>query len=121
MESDDLIPGSDVNNHSDDVFNKEKGLIEKYSVIAFLCLILAVIFISFDIRLIAGFLVISGAALFVMISRKYSALIRTVKESFVDASSSNVKKDDVMADFGTLGLWLWNDGAWTQISAGNPE
>jgi len=99
MESDDLIPGSDVNNHSDDVFNKEKGLIEKYSVIAFLCLILAVIFISFDIRLIAGFLVISGAALFVMISRKYSALIRTVKESFVDASSSNVKKDDVMADF----------------------
>ena len=99
MESDDLIPGNGENHHSDDVFNKEKGLIEKYSVIAFLCLILAVIFISFDLRLIAGFLVISGAALFVMITRKSAALIKTVKDSFVDASSSNVKKDDVMADF----------------------
>jgi len=99
MESDDLIPGNGDNNHSDDAFNKKKGLIEKYSIIAILCLILAVIFISFNLRLIAGILVISGAALFVMITRKSTDLIKTVKESFVDASSSNEKKDDVMAEF----------------------
>jgi CheY-like chemotaxis protein len=99
MESDDIIPGNGNNNHSDDVFNKKKGLIEKYSIIAIMCLILAVIFISFNLRLIAGILVISGAALFVMITRKSTDLIKTVKESLVDASSSNEKKDDVVAEF----------------------
>ena len=29
--------------------------------------------------------------------------------------------DEVLADFGSLGLWLWNAGAWSQISALNPE
>jgi len=29
--------------------------------------------------------------------------------------------DEVMGDFDTLGLWLWNAGAWSQISALNPE
>ncbi len=27
--------------------------------------------------------------------------------------------DGVLADFGTLGLWLWNGGAWSQISVHN--
>jgi len=99
MESDDLIPMNDDNHPSDDVFNKRKRLIEKYSIVAILCLILAVIFISFELRLIAGILVIAGASLFVLVTRKSALLINTVKESFFDASSSNVKKDDVMADF----------------------
>jgi hypothetical protein len=29
--------------------------------------------------------------------------------------------DEIMADFGALGLWLWNGGAWTQVSPLNPE
>ncbi len=99
MESDDLTPGNDDNHPSDDIFNEKKGLIEKYSIVAILCLILAVIFISFELRLIAGILVIAGASLFVLVTRKSAGLINTVKESFIDASSSNVKKDDVMADF----------------------
>jgi signal transduction histidine kinase len=64
-----------------------------------LCLVLAVIFISFNLRLIAGFLVISGAALFLMITRNTSRLFKTVKDSFLDATSSNEKKDDVISDF----------------------
>jgi CheY-like chemotaxis protein len=99
MESDDLIPGNGDNHPSDGGFNKKKGLIEKYSIVGILCLILAVIFISFELRLIAGILVIAGASLFIMVTRKSAGLINTVKESFIDASSSNVKKDDVMADF----------------------
>jgi CheY-like chemotaxis protein len=99
MESDDLTPGNGDNHPSDDIFNKKKGLIEKYSIVGILCLILAVIFISFELRLIAGIFVIAGASLFLMVSRKSAGLINTVKESFIDASSSNVKKDDVMADF----------------------
>jgi CheY-like chemotaxis protein len=98
-ESDDFVHRNIGNQYSDEVFDKKKNLIETYSIIAILCLILAVIFISFDLRLIAGVLVIAGAALFLMISRKTTDLIRTVKDSFLDASSSNEKKDDVITDF----------------------
>jgi len=99
MESDDLVSVNTENNYSDEIFRKKKASIETYSIIASICLILAVIFISFNLRLIAGLLVISGAALFIMITRKANDLIRTVKESFRDASSSNEKKDDVITDF----------------------
>ena len=29
--------------------------------------------------------------------------------------------DEAAVDFGTNGAWLWNAGAWTQLTAGNPE
>jgi len=99
MESDDPVYMNTENQHSDEIFSKKKSSIETYSIISLICLILAVIFISFNLRLLAGFLVITGAAIFVMIIRKANDLIKTVKESFKDASSSNEKKDDVMADF----------------------
>ena len=28
---------------------------------------------------------------------------------------------ELMVDFGTLGLWVYNGGAWTQVSAVNPD
>jgi CheY-like chemotaxis protein len=99
MESDDYVHRNIGNQYSDEVFNRKKNLIETYSLVAILCLILSVIFISFDLRLIAGILIIAGAVLFLTITRKTSDLIRTVKESFLDASSSNEKKDDVITDF----------------------
>jgi CheY-like chemotaxis protein len=99
MESDDYVSVNTENQYSDEIFNKKKSSIETYSIVSLICLILAVILISFDLRLIAGFLVITGAAIFVLIIRKANDLIRTVKESFTDASSSNEKKDDVITDF----------------------
>ena len=30
-------------------------------------------------------------------------------------------QDEVAADFGALGLWLWDSGAWAQISGVNAE
>jgi CheY-like chemotaxis protein len=99
MESDDYEHGETGNQYSDEIFNKKKNLIETYSISAVLCLIFSVIFISFDLRLIAGLLVISGALLFLMVTRKTSGLIKEAKESFLDASFSNEKKDDVISDF----------------------
>lgn len=99
MKSDDLVPGNTDNQDSNEVFNKKKSLIELYTIISLISLILAVIFITFDLRLPAGFLVITGAALFIMIIRKSNDLIKTVKESYKDASSSNAKKDDVITVF----------------------
>jgi CheY-like chemotaxis protein len=99
MESDENVQGKTGNQYSDEIFIKKKNLIETYSIVALLCLILSIIFISFNLRLIAGVLVISGAALFIMITRKTSVLIKSAKESFLDASSSIEKKDDVISDF----------------------
>lgn len=98
-ESDDNVYGKTGNQFSDEIFNKKKNLIETYSIVALLCLIFSIIFIAFDLRLIAGLLVISGAALFLMVTRKTSNLIKEAKESFLDASFSNEKKDDVISDF----------------------
>jgi CheY-like chemotaxis protein len=99
IESDDEVHVDTGKQYSDEVLNKKKNLTETYSFVAILCLILAVIFISFGLRLIAGLLVISGAALFLTITRRTSYLIKEVKESFLDASSSSKKKDDVITDF----------------------
>lgn len=30
-------------------------------------------------------------------------------------------KGEIVADFGTLGLWLWDTDVWTQLSGQNPE
>ncbi len=99
MESDDYVPVNTGNRYSEEIFGKKKNLIEVYSIISLICLILSVIFISFDLRLPAGFLVISGAALFIMIIRKSNELISVVKDSIRDVSSSSEKKDDVITDF----------------------
>lgn len=99
MESDDYAPVNTDDRYSEEVFGKKKNLIEVYSIIALICLLLSVIFITFDLRLPAGFLVISGAAMFIMIIRKSNELIRNIKESFKDVSSSSEKKDDVITDF----------------------
>jgi hypothetical protein len=29
--------------------------------------------------------------------------------------------DEIIGDFSTLGLWLWDSGVWTQLSASNPD
>jgi CheY-like chemotaxis protein len=88
-----------MNKYSDEALERRRKIIETYSIITLLCLILAVILISFDLKLIAGCLVLVGASMFVLIIRKASFLIKTVKESFIDASSSNGKKDDIITDF----------------------
>jgi signal transduction histidine kinase len=85
--------------YPDRTFDRKKKQIENWSVISLICLILAVIFISFDLRLLSGCFVIGGASLFILIIRNYSSLIKSIKGSFNDASASNEKKDDVISDF----------------------
>lgn len=29
--------------------------------------------------------------------------------------------DEAAVDFGSLGAWMWNAGAWTQLTASDPE
>jgi CheY-like chemotaxis protein len=80
-------------------FDKWRREIEKYSIIALFALIAAVIFLSFGLKLIAGVLVIVGAAMGVAINKKVSLLNNRIKESLNAVTSSNEKKDDVIIDF----------------------
>lgn len=87
------------NQHHEDIFNKKKKMIETYSIISVLCLIIAIILISFNLRLFAGCFVIGGAAIFINILRKFFDFISYEKELFLDASESNRQKENVIADF----------------------
>ena len=81
------------------VFESDRKKIERYSILAMLCLIAAVILISFNIRLVSGSLVIIAAATGVLIIRKANSLLSIARESLKEASSSSEKKDDVITDF----------------------
>jgi CheY-like chemotaxis protein len=73
--------------------------IERYSIIILLCLIIAVLLISFDQRLFAGCIIIVAACLGVVAIRKASALIKENKESLISINSLNESKDQVIKDF----------------------
>lgn len=76
----------------------ENRTVGNYFVIALLIMILAVILISFNLRLIAGILIISAASLLVINSRKTNNLINSVRDSCNDTNSSVDRKDEIIAD-----------------------
>lgn len=99
MEPGNYVQRNTGERYSDEIFEKKKRVTDNYSIIALLCMILAVIFISFSFRLVSGSLIITAAALLIMNTRKTSELINHVRESFFDASSSVSSKDDVISGF----------------------
>jgi CheY-like chemotaxis protein len=90
---------SGLNKSSEESVEKKRKIIETYSIVALLCLISAVLLISFDLKLPAGCMVIAGASFGVIIVRKAWALNKSFKESLKEFSSLNEKKDDVIIDF----------------------
>ena len=80
-------------------FEKERKMIERFSLLTLFFLIAAVILISFDIRLIAGCFVIIACATGIIVIRRAFELLRKVGESLNEASVSSEKKDDVITDF----------------------
>lgn len=99
MEQHDYFPRDKGNNQYVSDMMKRIELTERYVILSILCLIISVILIAFNVRLIAGFLVICGAALFVLIHRKSKELISDLSESSQEAATSNDKKDNVITDF----------------------
>ncbi len=87
------------NLYSGEEFARKRNLIEIYSIVSLICLILSIVLLSFGVRLLSGILIISGATLVILISRKTGSLLRTVRESMEEASTSNEKKEDVIAGF----------------------
>lgn len=87
------------NQDSGKTFESKRRSIEQYSFISVICLILAVLFISFNLRLLSGCMVIAGASIYILVIRKVFELIRSFRTSLTDASTSVGKKDDVISDF----------------------
>ena len=85
--------------YSREEFTRRKNLIEVYSIISLICLILSIVLLSFGARLLSGILIISGATLVILVSRKSGALFRAIRESMEEASSSSEKKEDVISGF----------------------
>jgi CheY-like chemotaxis protein/uncharacterized membrane protein len=83
----------------EEVYEKSRLEIEKYFIFALFALIAAIIFLSFGQKLIAGILIIAGAAIGLFVNRKVSSLNRRIKESLTTCSSLNERKDDVIIDF----------------------
>ena len=88
-----------INKSTEDIFEKKRKAIESYSIIVLLVLILAVLLITFNLKLPAGCLIIAAACLGIIIVRKASDLNTSFKESLKEFSLLNERKDDVITDF----------------------
>jgi CheY-like chemotaxis protein len=88
-----------LNKSTEEIFEKKRKTIESYSIIALLILILAIILITFNLKLPAGCLIIAGASMGIIIVRKASNLNKSFKESLKEFSSLSERKDDVIIDF----------------------
>ena len=82
-----------------DFFEKISRKIETYSIIAILCLIGAIILISFSLNLIAGMLVIAGASIGLIAVRSLFEANREFKRSLNEIANLNERKDVVITDF----------------------
>lgn len=83
----------------DETFERKKNLIGTYAIIALTCLVLSLIFLTFNLRLLSGILVIGGASLVVLITRKTDSLLKSSKGSFTDIPQEVEEKENVISEF----------------------
>ena len=88
-----------TNRSTEEGYEKKRKVIETYSIITLLILISAILLISFDLRLLAGCMIIAGTSLGVIIVRKAADLNRSFNKSLNEFSSLSERKDDVIIDF----------------------
>ena len=88
-----------LNKSAEEILEKKRKIIDSYSIIALLILVSAVLLITFDLKLLAGCMIIAGASLGIIIVRKASDLNKSFKESLKEFSSLSERKDDVIIDF----------------------
>jgi CheY-like chemotaxis protein len=88
-----------VNKSSEESVTKSRKSIETYSIIVLFCLIAAVLFLSFDLRLFAGCMIIVSASIGVIIVRESSLLHKKAEESVNNNSLLNKRKDELIKDF----------------------
>lgn len=98
-ETETSVRNNGSNKTREEIFEKKKKFIDTYSILALFILLAAILLISFNLKLLAGCMVIAAASLGVIIVRKASELNKNFKESLNEFSSMNERKDDVITDF----------------------
>jgi CheY-like chemotaxis protein len=89
--------GSNIS--SGEYIEKERKKIESFSILALICLIIAIVLIFLDLKLIAALVIISGTVLGIIIMRKLSELIKRSKESVSEFYTIEKNNNDVITDF----------------------
>jgi len=100
--ADDDVSKSNGDNHNSGTgqFQGSKiKLIERYVIISMALLLGAVIFISFDLLLPAGCLIIVSACFGLMMYRNLSALNKRYRESFNALNKADQRKDKLITEF----------------------
>jgi len=82
-----------------DFSEKDMRKVESYAYASISALIIAVVLLILDFRLPAGILIILTAALDILMIKKAMTLLRAARNSLMDVSTDNEKKDDVITDF----------------------
>lgn len=98
-ETENIPRSNNLNKSNEEIIDNKKKNIETFSIVTLLILISAVLLISFDLKLLAGCMVIAGTSLGVIIVRKSSEINTRIKDSLHEFSSLSERKDDVITDF----------------------
>ena len=88
-----------LNISSGELFDKSLKNIGIYSIALLLCLLAGILLLSFDKRLFAGFFVIAGSCAGYLIIKEAYRISRKFKESIIEFSTLNEKKDFVISEF----------------------
>ncbi len=99
MEPDNYNGGKSESSSRDETFDRKKNIVGTYAIIALTFLVLSLIFLTFNLRLLSGILVIVGASSVVLITRKTDSLLKSSKEPFAEIPSSVGVKEDVISEF----------------------
>lgn len=88
-----------LNLSSEELFEKNMKMIEMYSYAALSGLIISIIFITLDLRLLAGIFIIASACCGILLIKRGAVIVKKARESLKDFSFLSEKKDDVITDF----------------------
>jgi CheY-like chemotaxis protein len=89
----------DTHNLSGEYFDKNRKLVETLAYSGISGGIISIILLMVDLPLIAGIIMIISACIGIYLARLVVRVLNNAKNSIVDASSSNERKDDVITDF----------------------
>jgi CheY-like chemotaxis protein len=91
--------GNIIQDPSMSFFQKDQKKVELYSGLTLIGLIVSILLLSFDLRLIAGSVIILAVSTGIIAVRTSINLINKSRESLEDVSNSSEKKDSVINDF----------------------
>ena len=87
------------NPSTEEIFERKMKELEMGAYAAIMGLIVAILLLSFNLRLLSGIFIIASAAFAILLIRRGFVIARETQESIKDFSSMNERKDDVIKDF----------------------